>query len=258
MPSMKVISWNVNGLRAVYKKGFLSWLKGCGADIVCLQEIKIQENQVPFDLVDPHGYKSYFNFAERKGYSGTAVYVRSKSAKEAEAIKSIGLDRFDNEGRLLQIEFPKFTLLNLYMPHGSRDKRDLYYKFTSYGYLLTRLKNLKSKKLVLAGDFNIAHKEIDLARPKDNKNNIMFTPQERAQLDELLGLGFIDSFRSLNKEGGNYTWWPYYNNARERNIGWRLDYIFVSKILKDTIKGVEILKNITKSDHCPIFINIKL
>jgi len=244
-------------LRSVYKKGFLSWLKDCKADIVCLQEIKIQENQIPFDLVDPFHYKSFFSFADRKGYSGVGVYINEKivprpSLGDMYPETSLGLKRFDGEGRLLQIALQGFTLLNLYMPHGNRDKRDLPYKFTSYGYLLQRLKSLQRKETILMGDFNVAYSELDLARPKENQDNIMFTPEERALLDSILELGFVDSFRLFNEEGGNYTWWPYYNDARKRNLGWRLDYAFVSKKLAGKVKDASILGDVKGSDHCPV------
>ena len=167
---MRILSWNVNGLRAVRKKGFLGWLEKTNADIVCLQETKIQENQLPFDLLYPAEYHSFFNSAQKKGYSGTAVYSQPKPL---EIKKKLGLTRFDQEGRFLQLTYPQFTLINLYLPHGGRNQENLTYKLRVYNRLFSYLKKIKDKNLILVGDFNIAHQEIDLARPRENKNNII-------------------------------------------------------------------------------------
>lgn len=251
---MKILSWNVNGLRAVYKKNFLEWLKSSGAEIVCLQETKIQAEQLPFDLAKPSNFFSYFNSASKKGYSGVAIYTKTKPLKIE---TSLGLERFDQEGRFLKLKFPDFDLINLYLPHGGRQKENLDYKLKVYHHLLTYLDRLKSKKIVVIGDFNIAHQEIDLARPKQNQKNIMFTPKEREQLVQLIKLGFIDSFRQFHQEGEHYTWWPYFANARERNLGWRIDYTFVSKKLISKLKDAFILPEVHGSDHCPVGIEIK-
>jgi len=250
---MKIISWNVNGLRAVYKRGFLKWLTKSRADIVCLQELKAQAAQIPADLLKPKNYSAYFNFASKKGYAGVAVYTKTKPVKTA---KRLGLKRFDQEGRFLKLEYPKFTLINLYLPHGGRQKENLDYKLEVYQRLLNYLKRIKDQNLILIGDFNIAHQEIDLARPKDNRNNIMFTPAEREQLDQLISLGFTDTFRKFNQRGGHYTWWPYFAKARQRNLGWRIDYAFVSKKLAPKLKDAFILSKVPGSDHCPIGIQI--
>ncbi len=248
---MKIISWNVNGLRAVGRKGFWEWLKKSEADIVCLQEIKTSESQLGFDFLYPKDYLTYFNCAKRPGYAGTAVFSKKKPL---EVKTKIGLERFDNEGRGLRLDFAGFSLLNLYFPHGGRQKENLKYKLEVYDYLFSYLKTLltRQKNLVLAGDFNVAHKEIDLARPKENQDNIMFTPKERKQIDRLLGLGFIDIFRKFHKEGGFYTWWPYSFGARERNLGWRIDFIFVSQGLVPKLKDAFILSQVSGSDHCPV------
>jgi len=246
---MRIISWNINGIRAVYKKGFLDWFYKENADIVCLQEIKAKEEQVPVNLQKINGYFSYFNPAVRPGYSGTAVFTKQKPISVEQGI---GLDRFDEEGRVLKLKFPKFTLLNFYIPHGGRDKKNMKYKLDSYEYLFKYLK--KGEKLILVGDFNIAHKEIDLARPKENKKNTGFTSEEREKIDKLIGIGFIDSFREFNKKGDNYTWWSHFANARARNLGWRIDYCFVSKNLKSKLKKSFILPKVMGSDHCPIAI----
>ena len=257
---MKILSWNVNGIRAVYKKGFLKWFKNSKADIICLQETKAQKEQIPDDLVNPKGYYSYFNSALKKGYSGVAVYTKKKPEK---AEYKLGLKRLDKEGRILKLYFSKFTLINLYLPHGGRQKENLGYKLETYKYLLNYLKKDGNpakkrgadKNVILIGDFNVAHQEIDLARPKNNQNNIMFTPEERKQIDNIIKLGFIDTFRKFNQKSGNYTWWPYFNNCRERNLGWRIDYCFISKKIK--LENAFILKNIPNSDHCPIGINMR-
>lgn len=250
---MKIISWNVNGLRAVYKKNFLKWLEKSGADIACLQEIKAKIEQLPSDLINPKGYFSYFNPATRPGFWGVGVYVRRKPLKIE---KVMGLERFDKEGRILKLKYPDFTLINLYTPHGGRQKENLDYKLEVYKYLLNYLKKIKDENIILIGDFNVAHQEIDLARPKNNQNNIMFTPEERKQIDKIIDLGFTDTFRKFNKEGGNYTWWPYFVNARERNLGWRIDYTFTSKTLTPKLKNAFILHKVMGSDHCPIGIEI--
>ena len=197
--------------------------------------------------------QAYYNPAENKGYSGVAVYSKINPIFIG---KKLGYNKFDSEGRILEVEFKNFTLLNLYIPHGGRAKERLFYKLKVYKILIKKIKKIYHKKIILAGDFNIAHREIDLARPKDNLNNTMFSPIEREQIDRLIDAGFIDSFRFLNKEGGNYTWWPYMNNAREKNLGWRIDYIFISRGLEIKMKNAFILKNITGSDHCPIGITI--
>lgn len=250
---MKIVSWNVNGLRSIYKKGFLKWFNKIKADIVCLQETRVFQKELPLDLLRIKNYHLYFNEAEKKGYAGVAVYTKEKPLK----IESkLGLERFDQEGRILKLEYSDFILINLYLPHGGRSKENLDYKLEVYKHLLKYFQKIKDKNVILAGDFNIAHQEIDLARPEENKNNIMFTQEERDQIEKIIKLGFKDSFRMFNKEGGNYTWWPYFVNARERNLGWRIDYIFISKSLSQNVKNASILKEIMGSDHCPIEIEI--
>lgn len=250
---MKILSWNVNGLRAVYKRNFLKWLLESRADIVCLQEIKAQKEQLPHDLIKPEKYLAYFNPAFKKGYSGVLVYTKKEPLKvECET----GIKRFDQEGRMLILKYPNFNLINLYLPHGGRQKENLDYKLGVYKYLLNYLRKTKNKPLILTGDFNIAHKEVDLERPKGNKNNIMFTPKEREQIDKIIELGFTDTFRKFYKKSGHYTWWPYFANARERNLGWRIDYIFISKILTKKLKKAFILNKVMGSDHCPTGIEL--
>ncbi len=251
---MKIISWNVNGLRAVFKKDFLNWFKKENADIVCLQEVKAQEGQIPGSLVDPEGYFSYFSFALKKGYSGVAVYTKEKPLTVE---KKIGLKRFDEEGRVLRLEYEDFILFDLYMPNGGQQKENLAYKLEAYDFLLEYLGKIRGKSVILTGDFNIAHEEIDLAQPEENKNNIMFTPEERKQIDRLIESGFVDIFRKLHQgETGQYTWWTYFAQARSRNLGWRIDYVFVSEKMTKTVKNVFILPGVMGSDHCPVGIEI--
>lgn len=218
-----------------------------------MQEIKAQEDQLPKELNSLSEYSIITNSAEKKGYAGTAVFTK---VKPLFINRKLGLDRFDCEGRFLELRFKDFTLINLYMPHGGRQKENLDYKLACYSKLLDYLNQKAKNNIILAGDFNIAHEEIDLARPKQNVNNIMFTPEERGQIDKLIDLPFIDSFRIFNQANGHYTWWPYMAKARERNLGWRLDYVFISYILKKKLRGGFILPNIKGSDHCPAGVNI--
>ena len=250
---MKIVSWNVNGLRSVLKKGFLDWVKEENPDILCLQEIKIQESELPFDLIYLQDYTFFSNSAAKKGYAGVIVY-----SKKAPLLvnKNLGIERFDREGRMLELKFPDFSLINLYIPHGARDKRNMDYKLEVYDKLNKEMMNRRNEEIILCGDFNVAHEDIDLARPNQNRNNTMFTFEERGQIDELLDIGFVDSFRQFHREGENYSWWPYYRNARERNLGWRIDYAFVSKNIAPKLKDAFILPEITGSDHCPIGVEL--
>jgi exodeoxyribonuclease-3 len=252
---MKIISWNVNGLRSVSSKGFPRWLEESGAEIVCVQEVKAQANTVPRDLFSESKYSFTANYAERPGYSGVGVYFRGKPTVVA---AKLGHPRFDREGRMVRLDYPNATFIGLYMPNGSRDQHDMGYKLEAYEHLFRYLKHLKRKNVVLAGDLNIAHAEIDLARPKENKNSTMFTPEERERIDRLESLGFVDSFRALHGVGGQYSWWPYFANARARNLGWRIDYVFVSKALAPSIKDAFIMPGVMGSDHCPVGVEIYL
>jgi len=250
---MKIISWNVNGIRSIYNKGFLKWLKKEKPDILCLQEIKSNLEDIPIELREIKGYFSYWDPSDRKGYGGTAVFSKQKPIKVS---YGFGIKKFDKEGRVMILSFPKFILANFYFPHGRRDKSKLPYKLEMYRTFERFLKKFKGKT-VLCGDFNIAHKEIDLARPKDNKNNAMFTPDERKQIDIILDKNYTDTFRKFHKEPGKYTWWPYWANARKRNLGWRIDYVFVSDKLSNNLKDAFILPNVKGSDHCPIGIKVE-
>jgi exodeoxyribonuclease-3 len=250
---MEIISWNVNGIRAAVKKGFLEWFQKTKPNILCLQEVRAEQDQIPVNLVRPHGYYAYFNAAHKKGYSGVAVYTKEKPMKVEYKLE---MERFDQEGRMISLEYQNFTLINLYLPNGGRNKENLDYKLKVYQHLLGYLKENKNKSIILTGDFNIAHQEIDLARPKQNYNNTMFTPKEREQIDKIININLVDTFRVFNKKGGNYTWWSNFANARNRNLGWRIDYVFISQKLTSNIKKAFILPEVKGSDHCPIGIEI--
>lgn len=250
---MKIISWNVNGIRSVDKKGFKKWFKEINADIICLQETKAQLEQIPNDLVSPNGYQVFFNSAQKKGYSGVAVYTKPKPLKVE---KKLGMRKFDKQGRMLHLKFLKFDLINFYLPQGGRQKENMDYKIETYQRIFKYLKKIKNRNIILTGDFNVAHDEVDLARPKQNQNNTMFTLKERKQIDKVIKIGFVDTFRYFYKEGEHYTWWPYFYQARKRNIGWRIDYIFITRELITKVKKAFILSNVQGSDHCPIGIEI--
>ncbi|MDR3049099.1 MAG: exodeoxyribonuclease III [Elusimicrobiota bacterium] len=254
---MKIISWNVNGIRAIYKKevasngaAFADWLKK-SADIICVQETKAQEEQIPQELREIKGFNFYASSAQKKGYSGTAVWSKIKPLSVK---KGIGQDIFDCEGRILKLEFKDFFLFNVYFPNGGASDERLKYKLDFYDYFISRISKIKNKSVVVCGDYNTAHNEIDLTHPKENEDNTGFMPIERKKLDALINAGFIDSFRHFNKGGGNYTWWDYKTAARERNVGWRLDYFFVSQTLLKKLKSAQIYNKIFGSDHCPVSI----
>jgi exodeoxyribonuclease-3 len=252
---MKIISWNVNGIRSAYQKNLLGFFAKENADIVCLQEIKAQEKDLPQDILSFPGYTLLLNPAQKKGYSGVAVFTKEKPIS---VNSRLGLERFDKEGRILELEYSNFILINIYIPHGGRLKENLIYKLRVYKKSFQKLKRMRAKNVILIGDFNIAHKEIDLARPQQNKDNIMFTPEERKQIDALLDLGFIDSFRKFNNKSGYFTWWPYAFDARKRNMGWRIDYGFTSKGLSKNLKKATIYSKVNGSDHCPIGLELAL
>ncbi len=251
---MKLISWNVNGLRAVCKKGFLDVFNGIDADIFCIQETKMQEGQIELDLKQ---YKQYFNYAVRKGYSGTAVFTRIKPQN---VTYGIGLEEHDQEGRVITLEFEKFYLVNCYTPNSGRELLRLDYRMTWEDVFKDYLKNLDNKKpVILCGDLNVAHKEIDLKNPKTNRKNAGFTDEERSKISKLLDSGFTDSFRYLYPDKENaYTWWSYMGQARTKNIGWRIDYFLTSNRICGKIKEAYIFDTIMGSDHCPVGLEIDL
>ena len=252
---MRLLSWNVNGLRAVYKKNFLTWFDQQQADIYCIQETKSHLNQLPEKLIKRPNYYSYFTQAERKGYSGVALWSR---IKPEEVEYQLGIGRFDTEGRLIQADYPDFVLFNVYFPNGKASRGRLQFKMDYYETFLKKMDDLlgQGKKIVICGDVNTAHQEIDLARPKENEKVSGFLSIEREWIDRLIQLGFIDTFRQFHPEPGQYSWWDYKTRARERNVGWRIDYFFISKNLKDHLKIAFIQSEVTGSDHCPIGIDL--
>ena len=255
--TIKIISWNVNGLRAIQKKGFVNWVLEENSDILCVQETKASEDQLTKTLKHIEGYHAYFCAAEKKGYSGVGVYTKIKPEN---VDYGFGIKKFDDEGRTLVLDFGDFILLNIYFPNGKMSAERLLYKLEFYDALLDYANGLKNegKNVVICGDLNTAHKEIDLARPKANEKISGFLPEERAWIDKFLSNGYIDTFRMFNTEPDQYTWWSYRTRARERNVGWRLDYFFVNEEFKDKIESSYILKDVVGSDHCPIGIDIEL
>ncbi len=253
--TMRIISWNVNGIRAAEKKGLYDWFKKESPDILCLQEIKAQPEQVPPYLRNMPGYNVYWNPAERKGYSGVVIFSKERPI---DSKKGFGIDKFDNEGRTLICEFPSFILFNIYFPNGKKNQERLNYKLDFYDTFLAYADNLKTKgkNIMVCGDFNTAHKEIDLARAKENEKISGFLPIERAWIDTFIDHGYIDTFRYFNKEPDQYTWWDMKTRARERNVGWRIDYFFVNKELLPHLKKAFIMQDVMGSDHCPIEIDI--
>ena len=254
---MKLYSWNVNGIRAAAAKGYRDWIQKSNADIVCLQEIKAQPDQVESGLARPEGYFSCWNSAQKKGYSGVATFSKAKPLAEK---KGLGHEEFDHEGRVIESVFPDFTLLNIYFPNGRRDHSRVEYKLAFCDAVLTHCNHLveKGANLVICGDFNTAHKEIDLKYPKANKDTTGFLPQERAWIDKFIANGYVDTFRHFNEEPDQYTWWTYRLNARERNIGWRIDYFFVNQAFLAALKDAFILQEVPGSDHCPLGIELSL
>lgn len=257
MSTIRIVSWNVNGLRAVYKKGFLDWLRDENPDIMCIQETKAHEDQIPDTIKHVEGYHTYFSSAVKKGYSGVALFTEQKPRNVQ---KGFGIRKFDREGRIIVSDYNKFLLFNIYFPNGKISKERLRYKLAFYDIFLDYIDKLKKKgkKLIVCGDVNTAHKEIDLARPKENQKISGFLPEERAWIDKFIQHDYIDTFRVFNKEGGNYTWWDQKTRARERNVGWRIDYFFISENLKRNLKSAFIMPEVMGSDHCPIGIEISL
>ncbi len=255
---MKIVSWNVNGVRAVYRKGiFPSFLENWRPDILCLQETKVSEDQVPLEISDVKGYTSCWSSGERKGYSGVATF---HSAEPGSVCSGFRMDpRFDREGRILVSEFPDFTLLNIYFPNGQKDDKRLRYKLDFYNATLEYCESRRKegKSLIICGDYNTAHNEIDLARPDDNRNVSGFLRIERDWMDKWEARGYVDTFRALHSETGDaYTWWSYRTKARERNVGWRLDYFYVTPELMPKVKSSEMISEVTGSDHCPIILDL--
>ena len=249
---MKLISWNVNGLRACVNKGFLDFFKEIDADIFCIQESKLQEGQITLEL---EGYHQYWNYAEKKGYSGTAVFTREEPLSVS---YGIGMEEHDREGRVITLEYPEFYLVTVYTPNSQNELARLPYRMQWEEDFLAYLKKLEEKKpVIFCGDLNVAHKEIDLKNPKTNRKNAGFTDEEREKFSQLLDAGFIDTFRYFYPEQeGIYSWWSYRFKAREKNAGWRIDYFCVSECLKEKLQDAKIHTEIMGSDHCPVELDI--
>lgn len=245
---MKLISWNVNGLRACVKKGFMDYFNEVDADMMCLQETKLQEGQIDLEL---EGYHQYWNYAEKKGYSGTAIFTKMEPIS---VHYGMGIEDHDNEGRMITLEFDDFYLINVYTPNSQRGLARLDYRMEWEDDFRKYIEDLDEKKpVIVCGDLNVAHNEIDLKNPSSNRKNAGFTDEERGKMTELLGAGFIDSFRHFYPDKKDaYTWWSYITKARDRNAGWRIDYFIVSRNMKDRMKSADIHSDILGSDHCPV------
>ena len=249
---MKLVSWNVNGLRAVLRKNFLDYLEAEKPDLLCLQETKCSPNDV--EQLWPAAYTTYWNTAQKKGYAGTAIFTRTRPLH---VTQGIGRALHDDEGRVLSAEFTDFFLVNVYVPNSKRELTRLDYRRQWDRDFLRYLKQLERRKpVIFCGDLNVAHAEIDLANPKANVKNHGFTPEERAGFGAFVKAGFLDTFREFEKGGGHYTWWAPFANARARNIGWRIDYFLISKSLRPRLKRAFIRADVEGSDHCPVGIEI--
>ena len=248
---MKCVSWNVNGLRAVAKKGFDEIFASFDADIFALQETKLQEGQNPIDF---EGYHEYWNYAEKKGYSGTAVFAKEEPLA---VTRGIGVEELDHEGRVLTLEYPEFFFVCVYTPNAQNELARIDFRCAWEDAFRAYLCGLAEKKgVVVCGDMNVAHNPIDLARPKQNEGNAGYSEQERSKFNELLSAGFVDTFRTLHPNEQVYSWWSYRMKARERNVGWRIDYFLVSEQLKDEVSAASIHNEVFGSDHCPVSIEI--
>mgnify|MGYP002742432316 FL=1 len=250
---MKLISWNVNGIRAAIKKGFLDYFNDIDVDFFCLQEIKMSEGQLDLEL---EGYETYYNYAQRKGYSGTAIFTKHKPL----SVKyGMGIEEHDNEGRLITLEYDDFFLVTCYTPNSKQDLLRLDYRMVWEDAFRNYLLELnKTKSVIVCGDLNVAHKEIDLKNPKTNRKNAGFTDQEREKMSILLDSGFTDTFRFFYPDKENeYSWWSYFGKSREKNTGWRIDYFLTSKDMDDRLVDAQIHQSILGSDHCPVYLEIK-
>jgi exodeoxyribonuclease-3 len=254
---MKIISWNVNGLRAVLKKDFLQFIADYQPDILGLQETKLQEPQIPEEIKNLKGYHQYWSFAVRAGYSGTCLLSKIEPLNVS---YDIGDEQFSDEGRIIQAEYADFVLFNIYYPNGQMNDERLEYKLRFYDQFLIHAEEIrkKGKNIIVIGDFNTAHKEIDLSHPKENAKFSGFLPIEREWIDKFVSHGYVDTFRNFDSSPHKYTWWTYRQNARAKNVGWRIDYCFVNQELMPRVKDAFIWSEVTGSDHCPIGIDINL
>lgn len=256
MSGLRILSWNVNGLRAAHRKGFPQWFADESPDILCLQETKISEDQLSANFRQVEGYDSYFSCAERKGYSGVAIYTKAPPLRVE---SSFDVDALAKEGRVLRADYSRFALLNVYFPNGRSSAERLKYKMDFYDAFLEFADKIvqEGQNVVICGDVNTAHKEIDLARPKANENTSGFLQEERAWIDQLLNHGYVDTLRMFNQEPEQYTYWDQMSRARERNVGWRIDYFFVNQGFAGNVKAAFILSDVMGSDHCPVGIEIE-
>ncbi len=252
---MRLVSWNVNGIRAIQKKGFLDWFKKEAPDILCLQETKAEKEQLDQALLVVPGYSSFWCSAAKKGYSGVAVYTKESPLKVEYGLGDVSLD---SEGRILILYYKNFVLFNIYFPNGGAGNKRVPFKLQFYDRFLTFINALREqgRSVIVCGDVNTAHEAIDLSRPKENQKNTGFLPEERAWVSRFLNAGYIDTFRHFTKDGGHYSWWDYKTAARERNIGWRIDYFFVSNDLLPRLKSACIRQDVLGSDHCPVGIEL--
>jgi exodeoxyribonuclease III len=257
MPTFKLVSWNVNGLRSISKKGFFDWLEKEKPDLVALQETKISADKLSEELRAPKGYVSFFSHAQRPGYSGVLLYCKERPKAVTEGL---GIAKFDQEGRTLVADYGDFILLNSYFPNGKASEERLNYKLDFYDAFLKYIEKMRKagKKIIFCGDVNTAHKPIDLARPKDNETISGFLPIERAWLDQVVERQYIDTFRQFNDKPDNYSWWHMVTNARARNVGWRIDYFFASHDLSANLVNATIEPHIMGSDHCPVTLSIRI
>ena len=257
MATIKIVSWNVNGIRAAHRKGILDWFEEERPDILCIQETKANEDQFPPDLRAIDGYYKFYSSAEKKGYSGVAMYT----ALEPTAVEpGFGIERFDSEGRTLQADMGDFVLFDVYFPNGKSSAERLEYKMDFYEAFLDHIETLRSqgRNIIVCGDVNTAHKAIDLARPKENAKISGFLPIEREWIDKLVERGYVDSFRMFNQEPGQYSWWTQRANSRARNVGWRLDYFFVNEEFRENVKSTGIHQEVMGSDHCPVSLEVEI
>ena len=253
---MRLFSWNVNGIRACGRKGFADWFSEQGADVVCVQETRAHPDQLDDTLLHPAGYHSHWHSARKKGYSGVATYTKRKPTR---VIEGLGISRFDREGRVLITEFRNLAVINAYFPNTQHDHARLRFKLEFCRAIRRQMDSYRAKgrSVVLCGDHNIAHREIDLARPKDNKNNAGFLPQERSWMERFVRAGYVDTFRARCDEPGHYTWWSQRFGVREKNIGWRLDYFFINQELRHRLRHAFIQPDVRGSDHCPVGLELR-
>ncbi len=254
---MKLISWNVNGVRAAVKKGLLDWLESEKPDILCLQETKAHKEQLTSEILEDHGYHTYWHSGEKKGYSGVATFSREEPLYVQEGL---GIEKYDIEGRVLLTEHDNFLLYNIYFPNGQKDEMRLQYKLDFYDDLLPIINEQveSGHNVIVTGDWNTAHHPIDLARPKENVKTSGFMPVEREKLDIYVKNGWVDTFRMFHDEGDRYSWWTYRFGARDRNVGWRIDYFFVNEGLSDQCLDADIHPDVFGSDHCPVSLTLDL